>query len=226
MTVVSAVTAWSGLAIQKIEISGQSETSEVDIIHALGIGPFPSLVTFDAGAGRDGIAALPWVKQATIKKLYPDTLQVSVVERQPFAIWQHDDKIALVDREGATITSDIGEDYADAAFRGGRGGRASAPANMRRWLPACRASRPHPRRRPGRGPALEHRPRQRRGASSPRTGSRRGAGRGRGARRREGAPVARYRGGRPQACRQAGRPPHRRRGGRNARHSSTSARSF
>jgi len=86
MTVVSAVTSWSGLAIQKIVITGQSETSEVDIIHALGIGSFPSLVTFDVDSGRAGVAALPWIKEAAIKKLYPDTLQVKVVERRPFAI--------------------------------------------------------------------------------------------------------------------------------------------
>lgn len=141
MTVVSAVTAWSGLAIQKIEITGQSETSEVDIIHALGIGPFPSLVTFDVGGGRVGIAALPWVKQATIKKLYPDTLQVSVVERQPFAIWQHDDKIALIDRDGAAITDDIGEDYARLPFVVGEGAelRAGEYAELIAGVPSLKA---------------------------------------------------------------------------------------
>ncbi len=127
MTVASAVTAWSGLAIQKIVITGQSETSEVDIIHALGIGPFPSLVTFDVDQGRAGVAKLPWIKEATIKKLYPDTLQVRVVERQPFAIWQHDDKIALVDRDGTVITDDIGEDFAKLPFVVGDGAAPRAP---------------------------------------------------------------------------------------------------
>ena len=141
MTVVSAVTSWSGLAIQKIEITGQSETSEVDIIHALGIGPFPSLVTFDVGSGRTGIEALPWVKQATIKKLYPDTLQVSVVERRPFAIWQHDDKIALVDYDGAIITDDVGEDYAKLPFVVGEGAaeRAGEYAEIIANVPSLRA---------------------------------------------------------------------------------------
>jgi cell division protein FtsQ len=141
VTVVSAVTAWSGLAIQKIEITGQSETSEVDIIHALGIGPFPSLVTFDVGSGRAGIEGLPWVKQATIKKLYPDTLQVSVVERQPFAIWQHDDKIALIDRDGAAITDDIGEDYAKLPFVVGEGAelRAGEYAELIAGVPSLKA---------------------------------------------------------------------------------------
>jgi len=140
MTVVSAVTAWSGLAIQKIVITGQSETSEVDIIHALGIGPFPSLVTFDADAGRGGVAALPWIKETTIKKLYPDTLQVRVVERHPFAIWQHDDKIALVDRDGTIITDNVGEDYAKLPFVVGDGAapRAGEYAELIAGVPSLK----------------------------------------------------------------------------------------
>jgi cell division protein FtsQ len=141
MTVASAVTAWSGLAIQKIVITGQSETSEVDIIHALGIGAFPSLVTFDVDAGRAGIAALPWIKAATIKKLYPDTLQVAVTERQPFAIWQHDDKIALVDRDGTVITDDVGADYAKLPFVVGEGAapRAAEYAGLIAGVPSLKA---------------------------------------------------------------------------------------
>src|SRR4029079_10096422 len=47
MTVVAALTSWSGLKIDEVQITGQSETSEVDILDRLGIGPLPSLVTFD-----------------------------------------------------------------------------------------------------------------------------------------------------------------------------------
>jgi len=140
MIVASAVTAWSGLAIQKIVITGQSQTSEVDIIHALAIGPYPSLVTFDVDSGRAGVAALPWIKEATIKKLYPDTLQVRVAERQPFAIWQHDDKIALVDRDGTVITDDVGSDFAKLPFVVGEGAapRAAEYAELIAGVPSLR----------------------------------------------------------------------------------------
>jgi cell division protein FtsQ len=139
-TVVSALTSWCGLGIQKIEITGQSETSEVDIIHALGMGEFPSLVTFDADAGRAQVATLPWIRQVTIKKLYPDTLRVAVVERQPFAIWQHDDKLALVDRDGTVITGAIGAEYARLPFVVGDGAapRAAEYAELIAGVPSLR----------------------------------------------------------------------------------------
>lgn len=121
MTVVSAVTSWSGLGIDEVEITGQSETSEVDVLNALGIGAFPSLVTFDVDAARAGVEALPWVEEASIKKLYPDTLQIAVVERTPFAMWQHDGKVSLIDRDGRVITDAVSDRYAKLPFVVGPG---------------------------------------------------------------------------------------------------------
>ena len=55
---------------------------------------------------------LPWVKEATIRKLYPDTLQVAILEKKPFAIWQHEGRFSLVDQNGKVIADRIGERYA------------------------------------------------------------------------------------------------------------------
>jgi len=112
LTIASAVTTWSGLAIEKVEITGQSETSEVDVLAGLGIGDYPSIVTFDVDAARARIEALPWVEQATIRKLYPDTLNVRVAERSAYAIWQHEGQFSLIDKAGRSITEQIGERYA------------------------------------------------------------------------------------------------------------------
>lgn len=109
--VASAVTAASGLAIEKVKITGQSETSEIDVLNRLEIGEAPSLFTFDLDAARARVEELPWVAQATLKKLYPDTLEVAVVERLPYALWQHGDAVSLIDPQGAVITDYIGERY-------------------------------------------------------------------------------------------------------------------
>jgi cell division protein FtsQ len=111
-TVISAVTAASGLAVDQVKITGQSETSEVDVLDKLAIGRFPSLFTFDLDAARTRVEALPWVAQATLKKLYPDTLEVAVVERLPYALWQHGNAVSLIDPQGRVITDAIGERYA------------------------------------------------------------------------------------------------------------------
>ncbi len=112
MTVVSAFTAWSGLAIDEVEISGQSETSEIDVLEAMAMGEYPSIVTFDAITARERVEKLPWVKRVTIRKLYPDTLQVAISERQPFAIWQHDGAVVLITKDGKVIS-----DHVDARYK-------------------------------------------------------------------------------------------------------------
>jgi len=119
--VVAALTSWGGLAIENVQITGQSETAETDVLNALAIDTLPSLVTFDVDAARARVEALPWVQQATIKKLYPDTLQVAVVERTPYAIWKHDDVISLVDKDGKVIVDDVGDRYSALPFVVGPG---------------------------------------------------------------------------------------------------------
>jgi cell division protein FtsQ len=110
-TVVSAVASWSGLGVESVKITGQSETSEVDVLDRLNMGPFPSLVTFDVDGARARIESLPWVSEATIRKLYPDTLEIAVKERTPFAIWQRGAVVSLIDRDGKLISNSVGDRY-------------------------------------------------------------------------------------------------------------------
>jgi cell division protein FtsQ len=127
MTVAAAVTSWCGLAIQNVQITGQSETSEVEVLNRLALGDYPSLVTFDVDAARSRIEAMPWVREARIKKLYPDTLQIAITERTPYAIWQHDrGVVSLIDKDGKVIIDDVGERYSRLPFVVGDGAEKRA----------------------------------------------------------------------------------------------------
>jgi len=130
MTVVSALTAWSGFAIEEVRITGQSDASEVDVLDRLAIGPFPSLLTFDLDAAKARVEALPWVEQATLHKLYPNALEVRVSERAPFAIWQHDGALSLIDATGKVIVDHVAERYADLLLVVGAGAAERVGALM------------------------------------------------------------------------------------------------
>jgi len=102
--------AKSPIAIRQISISGQAVTSEKDILAALGITPSISMLNFDADAARNAVEALPAVAEATVRKVYPDHLYVSIKERVPVARWRVDGVTYVIDPTGAKI-SDDGNDY-------------------------------------------------------------------------------------------------------------------
>jgi len=120
-TVVSALTAKAGLAITEVKITGQSETSEVNVLERLAIGEYPSLLTYDVDKARARIELLPWVKTATLKKLFPNTLEVAIAERTPYALWQHAGEISLIDDAGRVITDAVDERYLKLPFVTGPG---------------------------------------------------------------------------------------------------------
>ena len=96
--VVQAVTSRLGFAIDEVKVSGHHETSEIDILERLGLDGWTSTIGFDAEAARERIAALPWVEMAAVRKVYPDTLEIRIQERKPFAIWQHGSELSLIER--------------------------------------------------------------------------------------------------------------------------------
>jgi cell division protein FtsQ len=110
--VLQAVTSHLGFAIDEVKVSGHHETSEIDILERLGLDGWTSTIGFDAEAARERIAALPWVQMAAVRKIYPDTLEVRIEERKPFAIWQHGSELSLIERSGKVITNYTGGRHA------------------------------------------------------------------------------------------------------------------
>src|SRR5690606_12828642 len=84
-----AITARLGFAVDQVRVSGNRETSEIDILDRLDFNGWTSLIGFDAASARERISALPWVNVASVRKVYPAELEVRIEEKQPFAIWQH-----------------------------------------------------------------------------------------------------------------------------------------
>lgn len=52
----------------------------------------------DVEAVRNASRALPWVREASVRRVWPDALHVAIVEREPVARWNDD---ALMEADGA-----------------------------------------------------------------------------------------------------------------------------
>jgi len=104
--------AEAGFGVGAIDISGQALTQEADIMQALALEPKVSTLNFDAEAARARIEALPSVASATVRKIYPGRVVVSIVERVPIARWRVDGVTFVIDGAGNQIGEDKGA-YAD-----------------------------------------------------------------------------------------------------------------
>ena len=102
-SVVTTVTARTGFALSDIRVSGNVETSEIDVLGQLDLSGFTSLMGLDVEKVRGDVEMLPWISSARVRKVYPSALDISITEREPFAIWQHGEALSVVQADGRVI---------------------------------------------------------------------------------------------------------------------------
>ncbi len=102
-TVAQATTAAAGFAIEDVKVSGNDQTSEIEILQLLGLDGTTSLVALDVDAARQKIASLPWVENVEVRKVYPKTIEVKLKEKAAYGIWQHGAELSLIEQNGTVI---------------------------------------------------------------------------------------------------------------------------
>lgn len=87
------------LPLSKLVLTGDRHYTRNDDIRQsiLSLGPPGTFMTQDVNVIQQQIERLPWIKQASVRKQWPDTLKIHLVEFVPVARWneQH-----MVDAEG------------------------------------------------------------------------------------------------------------------------------
>ncbi len=127
-TIVQTITSRTGFAVDQVRVTGHRETSEIDILEKLELDGWTSLIGFDVGTARERVASLPWVQVASVRKVYPSTLEVKIEERKPFAIWQQGQDLAIVEASGRVIVPFSGGRHADLPLVVGAGAAQTAQA--------------------------------------------------------------------------------------------------
>lgn len=103
----------AGLVLQKLSITGANKTTVADIRQVLDVDMGMPLVAMDLDSLRTRIESLKWVQSVKLRRQFPDTLMIDLIERKPAALWQHQGVVTLVDRMGVSITREKLADYAD-----------------------------------------------------------------------------------------------------------------
>jgi cell division protein FtsQ len=118
----------AGFGLQQVAVSGHRFTPDSDIFDAVGLARARTLLTFDPGAARERLERLPWVERASIERIIPDRLEVTILERAPFAVWQAEGRTFLIDRTGRVLTAVATEAMPELPRMAGEGAPGEAAA--------------------------------------------------------------------------------------------------
>jgi cell division protein FtsQ len=115
------VASAAGFPIAAVSLSGETHVTRAEIFAAAGVTERASLLFLDVEAARARLKQIPWIADATVRKLYPDRLQITLTERMPFALWQLDGKVSVISAEGSVIGPLSDRRFANLPFVVGRG---------------------------------------------------------------------------------------------------------
>lgn len=110
---VIEVSAEAGFTVREVLVQGRRETSAALLRETLGITRGEPTLALDPARLRSSILALPWVADAKVARRLPDLISVELIERRPFARWQLDGRLRVIDRAAEVIPSAEAERFAD-----------------------------------------------------------------------------------------------------------------
>ncbi len=126
--VVQAVTTGAGFAVEDVLVSGNRQTSEIDILQLLGLDGSTSLLGLDIAVARQALADMPWVESVEVRKVYPRAVEVVLRERQAYGIWQHGTELSLIEKSGSVIAPLRDNKFASLPLFVGRDAETAAAA--------------------------------------------------------------------------------------------------
>lgn len=115
-----------GFRIAEISLSGEKEVSREEILTTAGVTGRASLLFLDADAARARLMANPWIADTAVLKLYPSRLQITITERQAFALWQKNGRVSVIAADGTVLEPFVERRYLALPLVVGRGAERQA----------------------------------------------------------------------------------------------------
>lgn len=100
------VASWMGYAADHIRIAGLKRQRPEAVLNVIGVTPGASLIGFDAAQAKSLLENIDWVATADVRRIFPNQLEISISEREPFALWQREGRYYVIDQTGAAMSMD------------------------------------------------------------------------------------------------------------------------
>lgn len=92
-----------GFAVRAVDVTGARGEDAHAIVLASEVYDGQPIFTVDPEAVRARIEALPTVRRATVARLLPDRVAIVVETREPYALWQVEGDLHIIDRHGVVL---------------------------------------------------------------------------------------------------------------------------
>src|SRR5580692_4119715 len=122
----NAIANSAGFRITAVAINGRKQLTQDEVLAIGGVNGRSSLLFLDAEAVRGKLKANPWIAEATVLKLYPGQLQIDIVERTAFALWQQDGRLSVISDDGAVLEPYVSRRFIALPLVVGKGAQTRA----------------------------------------------------------------------------------------------------
>ena len=116
----------AGFRITAVAINGRKQLTQDEVLAIGGVTGRSSLLFLDAAAVRDKLKANPWIADATVQKFFPNQLQIDIVERKAFALWQQDGRLSVIADDGAVLEPYVSRRFLTLPLVVGKGAESRA----------------------------------------------------------------------------------------------------
>ncbi|HEX2803028.1 MAG TPA: cell division protein FtsQ/DivIB [Sphingomicrobium sp.] len=103
MTAAGEAIGRAGFTVKRVDVVGIRHLDSATVYRIALDQRSMAMPLVDVQGVRERLLRYGWVKDARVSRRLPDTLVVDIVERQPAALWQDRDRLALIDSDGVVI---------------------------------------------------------------------------------------------------------------------------
>jgi cell division protein FtsQ len=98
--------------VSRVTVRGNSRLSTGEVMALVSDLKGDSVLTANLAAYRSRLVDSPWVAEATLRRVLPASVEITVRERSPIGLCRLSDRLYLVDATG-TVIDEFGPQYAD-----------------------------------------------------------------------------------------------------------------
>lgn len=93
----------AGFEVRRVEVVGVDRIDQAKVYEIALNQRNRSMAAVDLDEVRRDLMQYGWIADARVSRRLPDTLVVDIVERTPSAVWQNQQKLALIDKDGVVL---------------------------------------------------------------------------------------------------------------------------